>query len=156
MIWFLRKVHVFSYALILIFGSTSISSPNEFINWEKKTTVMITNGDLTVLFRDNSASPEILSGIQSLFNRKDASDFDAYDPDTRGASAGMNFEHIISGHRSQSNKFTPRQGKYDLFRLPDKNSVVLVRNRKDSPLDVSSTLFYRVTKRYKSLKSENL
>jgi len=107
---------------------------------------MITNGDLAVLFRDNSASPEILSGIQSLFNRKDVSDFDAYDPDTRGASVGMNFEHIISGHRSPSNKFTPRQGKYDLFQLPDRNSVVLVRNRKDSPWDVSSTLIYKVTK----------
>ena len=117
-----------------------------FLNGEKKATVIVTNGDLSVLFRDNSASPEILSGIQSLFNKKDAADFDAYDPDSKGASAGMNFEHIISGHRSQSNKFTPRQGKYDLFHLPDRNSVVLVRNRKDSPWDVSSTLVYRVTK----------
>ncbi len=117
-----------------------------FLNGEKKATVIVTNGDLSVLFRDNSASPEILSGIQSLFNKKDAADFDAYDPDSKGASAGMNFEHIISGHRSQSNKFTPRQGKYDLFHLPDSNSVVLVRNRKDSPWDVSSTLVYRVTK----------
>ncbi|MHC4241060.1 MAG: hypothetical protein ACYSU4_01570 [Planctomycetota bacterium] len=107
---------------------------------------MIANGDLSVLFRDNSASPEILSGIQSLFNMKDASDFDAYDPDTKGASAGMNFEHIISGHKSPFNKFTPRQGKYDLIQSPDKKSVVLVRNRKDSPWDVSSTLFYKVTK----------
>ena len=117
-----------------------------FLNGEKKATVIVTNGDLSVLFRDNSVSPEILSGIQSLFNKKDAADFDAYDPDSKGASAGMNFEHIISGHRSQSNKFTPRQGKYDLFHLPDRNSVVLVRNRKDSPWDVSSTLVYRVTK----------
>lgn len=117
-----------------------------FLNGEKKATVIVTNGDLSVLFRDNSASPEILSGIQSLFNKKDAADFDVYDPDSKGASAGMNFEHIISGHRSQSNKFTPRQGKYDLFHLPDRNSVVLVRNRKDSPWDVSSTLVYRVTK----------
>ena len=147
-ILFLRKVHVFSYALILILGNTSISSPDGFVDWEKKTTVMVTNGDLSVLFRDNSESPEILSGIQSLFNRKAASDFDAYDPDTKGASAGMNFEHIISGHRSPFNKFTPRQGKYDLFPLPDRNSVVLVRNRKDSPWDVSSTLFYKVTKPY--------
>ncbi|MCP4263887.1 MAG: hypothetical protein GY774_41225 [Planctomycetes bacterium] len=107
---------------------------------------MVTNGDLTVLFRDNSASPEILSGIQSLFNIKDASNFDAYDPDSRGASAGMNFEHIISGHRSPFNKFTPRKEKYDLFQLPEKNSVVLVRNRKDSPWDVSSTLVYKVKK----------
>jgi len=146
MIWFLRNVHIFSYALVLIFSNTSISSPDEFINWEKKTTVVVTNGDLRVLFRDNSASPEILSGIQSLFNIKDASNFDAYDPDSRGASAGMNFEHIISGHRSQFNKFTPRRGKYDLFQLPERNSVVLVRNREDSPWDVSSTFMYTVKK----------
>jgi hypothetical protein len=145
-ILFLRKVHVFSYALILILGNTSICSPNGFVDWEKKTSVMIANGDLTILFRDNSASPEILSGIQYLFNRKEASYFDAYDPDTKGASAGMNFEHIISGHKSPFNKFSPRQGKYDLFQLPDRNSVVLVRNRKDSPWDVSSTLFYKVIK----------
>jgi hypothetical protein len=107
---------------------------------------MIAKGDLSVLFRDNSASPKILSGIQSLFNMKDASDFDAYDPDTKGASAGMNFEHIISGHKSPLNKFTPRQGKYALFLLPDRNSVMLVRDRKDSPWEVSSTLVYKVTR----------
>ncbi len=145
-ILFLRKVQIFSYTLILILGSTSISSPDRFVDWEKKTTVMVTNGDLTVLFRDNSESPAILSGIQSLFNRKTASNFDAYDPDAKGASAGMNFEHIISGHKNPFNKFTPRRGKYDLFQLPDRNSVVLVRNRKDSPWDVSSTLLYKVTK----------
>ncbi len=143
---FLKKVQIFSYALILILGSTSISSPERFVDWEKKTTVTVTNGDLTVLFRDNSESPAILSGIQSLFNRKVTSYFDAYDPDAKGASAGMNFEHIISGHRSPFNKFTPRKGKYDLFQLYDRNSVVLVRNRKDSPWDVSSKFFYKVTK----------
>jgi hypothetical protein len=143
-ILFLRKVQIFPYALILILGKTSISSPDGFVDWEKKTTVMVTNGDLAVLFRDNSESPAILSGIQSLYNRRAAGYFDAYDPDTKGASAGMNFEHIISGHKSPFNKFTPRHGKYDLYRLPDKNSVVLVRNRKDSPWDVSSTLAYKV------------
>jgi len=145
-ILFLKKVHIISFILILILGNTSVGLPNEFLNWEKKTSVIVTNGDLTVLFRDNSASPEILSGIQTLFNRKAAGDFDAYDPDTKGASAGMNFEHIISGHKSLYNKFTPRHGKYDLFQLPDSNSVVLVRNREDDPWDVSSTLCYKVTK----------
>jgi len=144
MIYFLRNVYICSCALILILGNTSISFPSELINWEKKTSITVKNGDLTVLFRDNSTSPKILSGIQSLFNIKDASDYDAYDPDTEGASAGMNFEHIISGHKSPYNKFTPRQGKYDLFHLPDRNSVILIRNRKDSPWDVSSTLTYEV------------
>ncbi|MHC4173300.1 MAG: hypothetical protein ACYTBX_05825 [Planctomycetota bacterium] len=146
MIWPLKKACVFTSALFLLLGNTAVGSPDAFLNGEKKTTIIVTNGDLSALFRDNSASPEILSGIQSLFNKKDANDFDAYDPDAKGASAGMNFEHIISGHRSQSNKFTPRRGQYDLFHLPDRNSVVLVRNRKDSPWDVSSTLVYRVTR----------
>jgi len=114
-------------------------------DWIKKQSIMIANGDLSVLFRDNSESPGVLSGIQSLFNHRGADGFDAYDPDARGASAGMNFEHIISGHKNAANKFTPRQGRYDLYQLPDKNSVVLVRGREDSPWDVSSTLRYTVT-----------
>ncbi len=145
MIWPLKKAYFFASVLFLLLGSAPAGLPGTFVNGEKETTVMITNGDLSVLFRDNSASPENLSGIQSLFNKRDADGFDAYDPDAKGASAGMNFEHIISGHRSQSNKFTPRRGKYDLLRLPGETSVVLIRNRKDSPWDVSSTLVYRVT-----------
>ena len=140
-----KRTCVFASVLFLLLGSAAAGLPGTLADGEKKTSVMIANGDLSVLFRDNSTSPENLSGIQSLFNRRDAGGFDAYDPDARGASAGMNFEHIISGHRSQSNKFTPRRGDYDLFHLPDKTSVVLVRNRKDSPWDVSSTLAYTVT-----------
>ncbi|MBL7188889.1 MAG: hypothetical protein ISS70_21390 [Phycisphaerae bacterium] len=143
--WFAKNVYIFTFVLILLCGTVATSSPDGSADWEKKTSVTITNGDLSVHFRDNSASPKILSGIQSLFNTKGASGFDAYDPGAKGASAGMNFEHIISGHRSRSNKFTPRHRKYDLFQLADKDSVVLVRDRKDSPWDVSSTLTYRVT-----------
>lgn len=146
MIWPLKKARIFTFALFLLLTNTSASLPNAFVNGEKKTTIMIENGDLSVLFRDNSASPQVLSGIQSLFNKKNAADFDAYDPDSKGASAGMNFEHIISGHRSQYNKFTPRRGRYDLFNLSNRNSVVLVRDRKDSLWDVSSILAYRVIK----------
>ena len=106
--------------------------------------IKIQQGDLTVLFRDNSKSPQILSGVQSLFHSS-AKDFDAFDPDSAGASAGLNFEHIISGHSNAANKFTPRDGKYTLRRLPLKDSVVLVRNRADSPWAVSSTLRYTVS-----------
>ena len=70
-------------------------------------TALVRAGDLEILFRDNSRSPEILSGIQSLFNVKDAPGFDAFDPDVLGASAGLNFEHIISGHRNAANAFSP-------------------------------------------------
>ena len=45
-------------------------------------------GDLSIQFQDNSQSPGVLSGVQSLFNVKDAPEFDAYDPDGRGSSAG--------------------------------------------------------------------
>lgn len=82
-------------------------------------TATISNGDLKALVRDNSQSPKVLSGIDSLFHTMDAPNFDAYDPDSPGASAGLNFEHIISGHKNKNNAFTPRHGKYDLFASPD-------------------------------------
>ncbi len=107
-------------------------------------TIEVKAGDLTVRFRDNSASPKILSGVQSLINRRAAPGFDAYDPDGRGASAGLNFEHIISGHQTANNKFTPRHFPYTLHRLPGANSVRLVRRAADSPWKVASTLTYTV------------
>jgi len=100
------------------------------------------HGDLVVEFRDNSTSPKALSGVQSLFNTQAAEPLDAYDPDSPGASAGLNFEHIISGHQNPGNKFTPRSGRYTLFATDDGKSVKLVRKRSDSPWDVSSTLTY--------------
>jgi hypothetical protein len=144
MIGTLKKALIFASVLPLLSGGGSVGLGYGPVGGERKTTVRIAKGDLSVLFRDNSASPRILSGIQSLFSTASVKDFDAYDPDTAGASAGMNFEHIISGHRSAMNKFTPRHGKYDLYQLPDRNSVVLVRNREDSPWAVSSTLRYEV------------
>ena len=86
--------------------------------------IEIGQGELTVLFRDNSRSPKVLSGLQSLFHLS-AKGFDAFDPDTRGASAGLNFEHIISGHRNSANKFTPRHGKYILRSRDDQGSATL-------------------------------
>src|SRR5262245_64398102 len=71
-------------------------------------TATITEGNLKVVLRDNSRSPKVLSGLASLFHQKDAPTFDAFDPDSPGASAGLNFEHIISGHKNASNAFTPR------------------------------------------------
>src|SRR5688572_21129266 len=68
------------------------------ISGEKVRTAKIASGNLAVTFRDNSYSPRILSGVESLIHLKDASDFNAFDPDSLGAAAGLNFEHIISGH----------------------------------------------------------
>src|SRR5215475_176159 len=62
-------------------------------------TTRLEAGDLKLVLRDNVESPRVLSGIDSLFNLRDAPGFDAFDPDSPGASAGMNFEHIIAGHK---------------------------------------------------------
>jgi hypothetical protein len=111
---------------------------------ERVETLRIARGDLEVVLRDNAGSPGVLSGLDSLVNVRDAPGFDAFDPDSRGASAGLNFEHIISGHRNPSNMFAPRRGRFDLHRLPDGASGILVRRREDCPWDVSSTLRYTV------------
>src|SRR5262245_61113977 len=101
-------------------------------------------GDLRVLFRDNTDSPKQLSGLDSLFHAS-APDFDAYDPDDRGASAGLNFEHIISGHQNSNNAFTPRKGPFPMTVLSDGRSVRLTRKREDDPWAMSSELTYTVT-----------
>src|SRR5262245_3703612 len=109
-------------------------------------TLSITEGNLQAVFRDNSQSLPILSGVDSLFNQKDAPGFDAFDPDGKGSSAGLNFEHIISGHKNPNSRNSPRLGKYSLCALPDGKSARLVRKKEDDPWAVSSTLQYTVTK----------
>ena len=106
-------------------------------------TATITEGDLRVIFRDNARSPKVLSGLASLVNQRDAPTFDAFDPESPGASAGLNFEHIISGHKNPNNAFSPRHGKMRL--LPDGKSALLVREAEDDPWAISSTLKYTVT-----------
>ena len=101
-------------------------------------------GELSVQFRDNSQSPQKLSGVSSLFNRRRSAHYDAFDPDTSGASAGLNFEHIISGHLNPDNKFSPRHGQYTLRALSDGRSFVLKRQSEHSPWKVASTLTYTV------------
>lgn len=102
----------------------------------------LTVGELSAIVQDNSRSPKSLSGIQSLFHSA-APDFDAYDPDTSGASAGLNFEHIISGHSDPDNRFTPRHGPYSLFVI-DEHTVELRRRAQDSPWRVDSTMRYQL------------
>lgn len=108
-------------------------------------TITINKGDLWVVFRDNSESPGILSGVESLINMRDAEDFNAFDPDTRGAAAGLNFEHIISNHKDPHNAFSPRQGKYELTRGPGDAAVRLTRRHEDDPWAMDSTMTYSVT-----------
>jgi hypothetical protein len=109
-------------------------------------TATITEGDLKVVFRDNAQSPRVLSGIASLVNQRDAPGFDALDPDSPGASAGLNFEHIICGHKNPNNAFSPRNGKMALHLLPGGKSVMLFRKAEDDPWAMSSTLKYTVRK----------
>jgi hypothetical protein len=104
----------------------------------------IERGHLSALFRDNAQSPKVLSGIDALFHLQAAPEFDAFDPDGTGASAGLNFEHVISGHPNPANSFTPRRGRYELFRLPDGASVELVREAEDDPWALASTFRYTV------------
>ena len=106
--------------------------------------VTITEGQLKVVLRDNSNSPKVLSGVDELFHLHDAPDFDAFDPVSKGASAGLNFEHIISGHQNPHNAFAPRHGKFALSLLTAEKSVMLVRNREDDPWSMSSTLKYTI------------
>ncbi len=110
--------------------------------WKLCETATVEHGDLRVLFRDNSQSPRVLSGADALFNRRDAADFDAFDPDSPGASAGLNFEHIIAGHSSPDNQFAPRHHEYALYRATGRPAVRLIRDEHDDPWRMSSTLTY--------------
>lgn len=110
--------------------------------WEACASATLEHGDLQVVFRDNSQSPQVLSGADALFNRREAPDFDAFDPDSPGASAGLNFEHIIAGSASPNNRFTPRHHAYPLYRSLKSPAVRLVRDEKVDPWRMSSTLTY--------------
>lgn len=132
------------FAIALLACATGAGFGADTISGERIETLKIERGELSVLFRDNAQSPKVLSGLDSLFNGSAAPGFDAFDPDSPGASAGLNFEHVISGHSSPLNSFTPRRGRYDLFRWSDGVSVVLVRKAEDDPWALASTLKYTV------------
>lgn len=102
-------------------------------------------GDLSVELRDNAQSPDLLSGVDQLFHVVDAPDHDAFDPHDPPASAGLNFEHIISGHNDPANWFAPRHGPYPLVATETPNSYQLVRRAVDDPWALESTLTYTVT-----------
>ena len=134
---------LYPFLLVVVPAVLACDLPPAGADGPAPATLSVTKGDLTVLFRDNSQSPELLSGIDALHHRRHEQ-FDAFDPDTRGASAGLNFEHIISGHRNRHNKFTPRHGRMTLVRDRTTDRVSLVRNAADSPWRVASELGYTV------------
>ena len=99
-----RRAHLLTVATVLfLWGADAYADPPS---------MRIQRGELDLTIRDNSSSPQILSGIARMMNTVRASNFDAFDPDTPGASAGLNFEHVISGHRNKNNAFTPRSGPF--------------------------------------------
>ena len=107
--------------------------------------IEIKHGDLRAILRDNLHSPDLLSGIASLYNTKAAPGFDAFDPTGGGASGGMNFEHVISGHADPHNAFSPRHGRYSMYALPDGRSVEWRREAKDDPWAMESTTTLALT-----------
>jgi len=138
----MKKLHLLRIAVAAGFAVCRPGSSAEIAPGPPLQTLDLQGGNLSVLLRDNTFSPGVLSGVDCLFNQKDAPDFDAFDPDDRGASAGLNFEHVISGHSNRFNAFTPRRGKFELHRLGDGPSAVLIRDAGDDPWALSSTLKY--------------
>ena len=96
-------------------------------------TAKVECGDLVAEFLDNAQSPQILSGVDRLIHVQDAPGFDAFDPNDPSGSAGLNFEHIISGHSDPANWFAPRNGPYRLFRRAEPDSVLLWRRHEEDP-----------------------
>ena len=139
------QTHLCLLALALGLACERLGVAVESASGERVQRLELHSGNLWALLRDNSSSPKILSGLDSLFDRKNAPDFDAFDPDDQGASAGLNFEHVICGHSNSANAFTPRQGRYDLYRLGDGVSARLVRKAEDDPWALSSSLKYSVS-----------
>src|SRR5689334_18300198 len=139
----MSKLHLIVLALATQSPGNAFSGEGSI--GEPVQTLTIERGNLSVLLRDNALSPGLLSGADSLFNQIDAPEFDAFDPDDRGASAGLNFEHVICGHSNSANAFTPRRGRYELFKLADGRSAMLVRKAEDDPWALASTLKYSVT-----------
>ncbi len=108
-------------------------------------TARVRGGALSVEFRDNAESPQLLSGVDRLFHVDHAPAFDAFDPNDPGSSAGLNFEHIISGHNDPANWFAPRHGPYRLHRTADPQAVLLVRREHEDPWRLESSMRYTVT-----------
>jgi len=143
----LRRGSLFTSAATLLncalFCATTVTAAEESPG-QRVESLKLQRGNLDILFRDNSQSPGVLSGLDSLFHVTDAPGYDAFDPDDAGASAGLNFEHVISGHPNAANAFTPRRGKYELHRLDDGASAMLVRKAEDDPWALASSPKYSV------------
>jgi hypothetical protein len=75
-------IRIVSFALMIVGTQTSVDSAVA-----SEDTIALAAGELSILVRDNSKSPNVLSGLQSLFNVKHGEGYDAYDPKAIGHSA---------------------------------------------------------------------
>jgi len=90
---------------------------------------VVESGRIRFRVTSNSRTPQVLSGLESLsFLDKDER-FEAF-------RAGLNLEHIYSGHRDVRNRFSPRKHAYLVCRERDGHSVFLVRPATQSPWSV--------------------
>ena len=90
----------------------------------------IESGRLRYRVSDNSRSPRVLNGLGSLGYLKEG------DEPLEAFRAGLNLEHVYSGHRDDHNRFSPRRHPYLLCRERDGPSVFLVRLASQSPWSV--------------------
>ena len=98
---------------------------------------VLATSDLQVAIRDNGVERgDGLSGIGALSHR--ANNVYAFTLE----NAGLNYEHVMSGHEDPRNGFTPRSGSL----TPEVHGrrAVLHRRAEDSPWGVEATITYEV------------
>ena len=126
----------------------SLAARADDAEWQPCETAASSTGICVSCFATTANRQRVLSGADSLFNRAAAPQFDAFDPDTPGASAGLNFEHIIAGHASPHNNFTPRHASTCSSSRWRGRTVRLVREAADDPWKMSSTMTYTLLAPY--------
>ncbi|MBQ17211.1 MAG: hypothetical protein CMJ65_08800 [Planctomycetaceae bacterium] len=89
----------------------------------------IESGRLVFMICDNSRSVSVLNGLQSLVHRDGEDRFEAF-------KAGLNLEHLYSGHRDDHNRFCPRRYPFLVCRDTEGPSFFLIRVASQSPWSV--------------------
>ena len=87
------------------------------------------SGTLEFTVSDNSRSPRVLNGLESLSYLKGGERFEAF-------RTGLNLEHVFSGHRDRHNRFCARRYPYLLCREREGDSVFLVRLASQGPWSI--------------------
>jgi len=101
--------------------SETVGKPVELVRLE--------SGVLEYSVSDNSRSPQVLSGLESLSYGTGAERIEAL-------GAGLNLEHVFSGHRDLHNRFCARRHPYLLCREREGDRVFLVRLASQGPWSI--------------------